>query len=372
MRVTCCGVLACRVEDERERAAAAGGVVELQRGAGGLDEAAGDRQPQAGAGVVGAVAEALERLEHRWPAAARGMPGPRSTTRSSTCPPTVGGLDARRARRAATRRSRWTRRCRSPAPAAPRRCSTSGSVSDTSTTTLAAGGPRCPSAAATTSSSAVGRRTIWIAPACRRLMSSRLPMTRSSRSAAPSMLASNAARSVSENATDGSSSPETEALIDDSGVRRSCETARSSAVRSSLAWASTSTAGRLVAQPAGLQPEHELVGERVEHRVVVGGQLATDEHEEVVAVGVEGRDSAERRIRRGAGSPAELATDQSSVRARSPSPCARRTGRGAGRAVRAAGRPPRRSLRSCAPGRALRPERGRPRAPAARRGRRAR
>ena len=59
------------VDDDRE--AAAGRVVELDAAADGLDEAAGDGEAEADAGLRAAVAEPLERLEH----AARGRRGRR-------------------------------------------------------------------------------------------------------------------------------------------------------------------------------------------------------------------------------------------------------------------------------------------------------
>ena len=55
--------------------AAARGVLDGELAAHGLDEAAGHREPEADAGAVGAVAEALERLEHPL-AVVGGMPGP--------------------------------------------------------------------------------------------------------------------------------------------------------------------------------------------------------------------------------------------------------------------------------------------------------
>ena len=64
-------------------------------------------------------------------------------------------------------------------------------------------------------------------------MSSRLPMIRSSRSVSSSMAWRSSARSAAGHSTSSDSSPDTDALIVASGVRRSCETARSRPVRNS-------------------------------------------------------------------------------------------------------------------------------------------
>ena len=76
--------------------AAAGGVLGAEGAAHRLGQAAGQGQAEADAGVVVAVAEALERQEDPVRGPSAGCPGPWSMTRSSTRPPcslavTVGG-----------------------------------------------------------------------------------------------------------------------------------------------------------------------------------------------------------------------------------------------------------------------------------------
>ena len=111
---------------------------------------------------------------------------------------------------------------------------TRGRVSGTSTDTrLAAVTPAM--AAGTTSSSPTSRMTSWSAPVWRRLMSRRLPM-RWFRRSAPSSIVSKSSRVASGvKSTSRCNRLLTDALIDESGVRRSCETAARSAVRSSFA-----------------------------------------------------------------------------------------------------------------------------------------
>ena len=71
----------------------------------------------------------------------------------------------------------------------------------------------------------------WMAPVWSRLMSSRLAINRSSRSVSPSITSRNSRVSSSLQATSGASRLDTLVLIEVSGVRRSCDTAWSSAVR---------------------------------------------------------------------------------------------------------------------------------------------
>ena len=73
------------------------------------------------------------------------------------------------------------------------------------------------------------------APVWSRLMSSRLPIRWLSRSAPSSIVSSNSWVASGPKSTSCCSRLLTEALIDDSGVRRSCDTAASNAVRSSFA-----------------------------------------------------------------------------------------------------------------------------------------
>ena len=80
------------------------------------------------------------------------------------------------------------------------------------------------------------------APVCSRLMSSRLPTRWSSRSVSSSIVSRNSRVASGVQSTSRCSRLVTDALIDASGVRRSCDTAASSAVRSSFASASPAAA----------------------------------------------------------------------------------------------------------------------------------
>ncbi len=108
---------------------------------------------------------------------------------------------------------------------------TSGSESGMSTVTLAAGTPMSSSARATISSSPAGRGNTDSAPACSRLMSSRLSTRWASRSSDSSAVASSSSRSSSPHCTSSERRLVTAALAEASGVRRSWLTAASSAVR---------------------------------------------------------------------------------------------------------------------------------------------
>ena len=70
-----------------------------------------------------------------------------------------------------------------------------------------------------------------------------------------------------------------DALIDASGVRRSCETAWSSAVRSSLAWVSSVACAAAADSRARSPRRGELRRERVQHLAVGAGEPAADQRE---------------------------------------------------------------------------------------------
>src|SRR5512133_823475 len=166
-----------------------------------------------------------------------GMPGPWSMTWSSARSPWraavtwTGRSGGGQARALATTLA--TARSSRPGSAWIR-----GSVSGTSTWTPRPWSARLASAAGTTSSMPIGWLCRLSAPACSRLMSSRLPTRASSRSVCWSIVASSSAVASGGSATSSWSSPVTAVLIDASGVRRSWETAANSAVRSWLASAS--------------------------------------------------------------------------------------------------------------------------------------
>ena len=124
-----------------------------------------------------------------------GMPGPRSTTRSSTrSPSALRGQQRRLARRGvAAARSRQVDD--DPLQEGRVGTSTSGSDSGMSTVTTRPAGPRSSSAPGTISSSPAGRGNSDSAPACSRLMSSRLSTRRVSRSSDSSAVASSSSRS---------------------------------------------------------------------------------------------------------------------------------------------------------------------------------
>ena len=240
-----------------------------------VDEPAGDGQaePDAappwscrrGAGTAGRSAPAR-------PAGCRARGRRRAGRRGR---PTAPGLDAHR--RPPWRRGR--RRCRRgwrrPARAAPGRPAPRGSVSGTSTHDVAAArSPRLASAAGTTSSSADRPDAARCsAPAWMRLMSSRL----STRSVEPVGLVLDGRRGTrrAPRATRSTSRWRrllTDALIDASGVRRSCDTACSSAVAQLVGLGQLGGLGGLAVEAPRLDGGGELRGERVEHPPVVVGE----------------------------------------------------------------------------------------------------
>ena len=79
-------------------------------------------------------------------------------------------------------------------------------------------------------------------------------------------------------------SPSTEALMVASGVRRSCETAASSAVRVASACAEDACLLRLFPEPLLLQHDPDLRGEGLEHAAVARGQHATGQGEHPLIV----------------------------------------------------------------------------------------
>src|SRR4051794_24173205 len=179
----------------------------------------------------------LSRSPSRWNGrkirsqSSRGTPGPTSTTRSSTRPPselavTVGGTSGGLNRRALTTRLASARS--SSAGSA----TTSGTSSGTRMATARAGGPIVSTADGTTSATSMGCRSRASAPAWSRLMSRRFSTRPRSRSSDSSAVASSSARSSSSKWTSALRRLLTAAVADASGVRRSWLTALSSAVRS--------------------------------------------------------------------------------------------------------------------------------------------
>ena len=144
-------------------------------------------------------------------------------------------------------RPRW----RPLARAARGRRGPAGASSGTSTSTRAVRSPRPARAAGTTSSRPTGRSASSSTPAWSRLMSSRFPTSVVSRSVSSSIVAQEllGLRLASTRRRPGSRLV-TEALIDASGVRRSCDTACSSAVRSSFASAERGGLTGLGPEPA--------------------------------------------------------------------------------------------------------------------------
>src|SRR3984957_14550114 len=171
--------------------------------------------------------------------ASTGTPAPWSTTSSTTrsaarCACSSGGrTDAGECRSALENRLASTRSSR------PGSASTSGKPSGTAISTRSESSSPS-SATPATSSIAVGRRNGCSDPVCSRLMSSRLPISASSRSAFCSMVASRSPWSASDHSTSVCRRLLTLALIDASGVRKSWLTAASSAVRIRLPSASAS------------------------------------------------------------------------------------------------------------------------------------
>ena len=164
----------------------------------------------------------------------RWTPGPRSTTRTSTTPSStpavIRGGDPAGENLTAFEMTLARARSRRP-----RSASTRGSVSGTSSCTEPSGAPRLWSAAGKTSSRPTGTVLISRAPTWSRLMSSRLPMSALSRSVSSSIVSRNSWRASGVQSTSRCSRLVTDALTAEIGVRRSWETAASSAARSSLA-----------------------------------------------------------------------------------------------------------------------------------------
>ena len=213
---------------------------------------------------------------------AGGIPGPRSTTRRSTRPSAThastrtrvstgdhvervlddvrdGTLEQRGVGLHA--RQRLGRRRRRPAPA---------SLSPAS-------------AAGMTSSSATARITSCSAPVCSRLMSSRLPTRWLSRSVPSSMVSSSSRVAPGVKSTSRCSRLLTDALIDESGVRRSCDTAASSAVRSSFASSRSPPRAASARKRALLHRDRDLPGERLEHVEVFGSEAVAADDQHVAA-----------------------------------------------------------------------------------------
>ena len=183
---------------------------------------------------------------------AGGMPGPWSTTcrraarsggvGSDRCVARTARLGLGVKRRALSTRLATTRSSR------PASASTSGRSSGMSTTTR-----RVVAVQQGTGDDLVERDRAAArrgsAPACRRLMASRLAMRSDSRSADSSMVASSSARSASVQLTSSWRRLEAAALMPASGVRRSWPTAASSAARSRSISASSRARAACSASP---------------------------------------------------------------------------------------------------------------------------
>ena len=205
-------------------------------------------QAEADAGGVVGVAEALEGQEDRVRGRSGGCPG---RGRRPGSPPgrRAGCWSGAVARRRVSSAARWRRGWPGPVRAVrvgvDAAARSSGGVDDDAPAVV---GPRSSRARATTSSTAVGWTSIDMAPACRRLMSSRLSTSAASRSrdVVRGLRAARGGRRR-RRSTSRLSRLETAALAAASGVRRSWPTAASSAVRTLLASASgaASAAARL-------------------------------------------------------------------------------------------------------------------------------
>ena len=122
-----------------------------------------------------------------------------------------------------------------------------------------------------------------MAPARSRLMSSRLSTSRASWSSDSSAVRSSSSRSCGVQLTSSLRRLVMAALADASGLRRSCPTAASSAVRVWSACGQRLGGGRGLGQPVPLEDHGGLGGERADDALVLGQQRAAaqGEHEGV-------------------------------------------------------------------------------------------
>ena len=114
-------------------------------------------------------------------------------------------------------------------------------------------------------------------------MSSRLPTRWLSRSVPSSMVSSSSRVAAGVKSTSRCSRLLTAALIDESGVRRSCDTAASSAVRSSFAASRSPARAASARKVALLQRHRDLPGERLEHGEVFGSEAVAADDQDVAA-----------------------------------------------------------------------------------------
>ena len=141
-------------------------------------------------------------------------------------------------------------------------------------------GPRLSTAAGTTSSSGVGASAGCTTPAWIRLMSRRLPTSAVSRSVSVvDRLRRTRRRRRSDQSTSRWRGSMHDALIEASGVRRSCETACSSALAARCESARPRARPASTREPAVLEHRGELGGEGVEDQLVLGGDARTVEGE---------------------------------------------------------------------------------------------
>ena len=182
-----------------------------------------------------------------------GIPGPRSTTRRSTRSPKAPA-SMRTGWSAGDQRTAFSTTLATARSRSAGSASTGGSPSARWTTMFGGSRRPCPGdtphppgaeargpamALSTTSSTDTGWSAERRAPTWSRLMSSRFATSAMSRSVSSAMVETNSSRSSGDHGTSLSCRLEAAALIDASGVRRSCDTAWSRALRSSLASAST-------------------------------------------------------------------------------------------------------------------------------------
>ena len=166
------------------------------------------------------------------------MPGPWSATKRCTRPPPTAPAPTRTTEDGGDHATAFATRLATARSNRTGSASISGRSGGRSTLTRSGSWLTLRSALPITSSTAVGRRWAVRAPVCTRLMSSRLPTRWLSRSVSSSMVERKSIRSASLQPTSDWRRLVTDALMDDSGVRRSCDTARRSAVRSASVSAS--------------------------------------------------------------------------------------------------------------------------------------
>ena len=120
------------------------------------------------------------------------------------------------------------------------------------------------------------------------------------RRSAPSSIVSSSSRvAPGVKSTSRCSKLLTDALIDDNGVRRSCDTAASSAVRSSFASSSPSTRAASARERALLHRDPHLARERLQDLEVFEPEIASAQDEHVVSVQRDAEISDVRSRRRG-------------------------------------------------------------------------